>query len=199
MTRKALKVARNGIKIQPNRIVCLSPDSNANENYWFSQTISFAIRTEPREHSPNSSFLRLQDLLDASYVSTGLLFRQPVVSHRRYVSMASTVTSSTMKMTPTDAIHAFPAISTVERRLRFSREATSGHYRLYLDFESRVIQHRSISSSIFALSIFKLYCVRYFEDTIPLYVSVLCVSYRNAFKTREVQDSIFTNGFTTSA
>lgn len=86
-------------------------------------------------------------------------------------------------MTLTDAVYAFPAISTVERRRQFSREATSADYRSHLDFESRVIEHRSISSSIFALSVFKLYYGRYFEDTIPLYVSVLRVSYRNALKT----------------
>lgn len=148
------------------------------ESFVF-RLISFAIRTESRKRSPNSSFLRFEDLLDASYVSTGLLFLQPW----HCISMASTVTSSTTKMTLTDTVHAFPAISTVERRRRFSREATSADYRSHLDFESRVIEHRSISSSIFALSVFKLYYGRYFEDTIPLYVSVLRVSYRNALKT----------------
>lgn len=46
-------------------------------------------------------------------------------------------------MTLTDAVYAFPAISTVERRRQFSREATSADYRLHLDFESRVNIDRS--------------------------------------------------------
>lgn len=181
MTWKALKVPRDGIEIQPNRIVCLSPDILRDTHRVSKAFAKFFVPTFRR-------FIRCVLRFD------GIAFSSAMALHIDGIDCNIEYDEN-----DTDGCRACFSSYFVERRRQFSREATSADYRSHLDFESRVIEHRSISSSIFALSVFKLYYGRYFEDTIPLYVSVLRVSYRNALKTWKIQDSIFTNRFATSA
>lgn len=123
-----------------------------------------------------------------SYVSIGSLFLRPCRSSSSAGRFSLTlridgihhITSSTMRTTPTDTVR--PIFQLFRQSLR--REATSTDYRLYLDFESRVIEHGSISSSIF-----ELYRVRYFKDA--LYTMRIIIW--------KIQDSRFTNRFSTSA
>lgn len=181
MTWKALKVPRDGIEIQPNRIVCLSPDILRDTRRVSKAFAKFFVPTFRR-------FIRCVLRFD------GIAFSSAMALHIDGI----------------DCNIEYDENDTDGCRVCFSsyfdgRTSATIFTRSYirrLSFASRfwvAREHRSISSSIFALSVFKLYYGRYFEDTIPLYVSVLRVSYRNALKTWKIQDSIFTNRFATSA
>lgn len=125
MTWKALKVPRDGIKIQPNRIVCLSPDILRDTRRVSKAFAKFFVPTFRR-------FIRCVLRFD------GIAFSSAMALHIDGIDCNIEYDEN-----DTDGCRACFSSYFVERRRQFSREATSADYRLHLDFESRVNIDRS--------------------------------------------------------